>query len=658
MDPSQFDRLARGLASLPTRRGTLLGMLGGLILPLLPDGETDARNKNHTKNQNKTRQKRQGQRRDNDRGDTGRDNQGLGRQRNGGGQQGRTRGQRDRNRLEIEGKKNKKKKCKAPSVKCGKACIDVSSDAANCGGCGNVCTAGQACQGGACTCNGVRCSGCCDGTSCQAGTSDQFCGADGLACEACAGGRTCQGGVCACAAGQIVCNYACVDPQTNSGHCGACEAACPGGTACVGGACACGAGNECDDGLTCCDGSCRDLDTSTAACGTCGNACGAGADRCVGGACKCGSNDPCGGGQTCCNGTCKSLNADTTNCGRCGNVCGTKGNQCVDGVCACGGGAACGDGQTCCSGTCKTLTTDMANCGFCGANCTATLGTRIDRCTGGSCRCGTGSACATGQTCCNGACKDVATDQANCGTCGTNCSALGARVDRCAGGQCRCGASGNACPLGETCCGGSCKNLNTDVKNCGACGSVCIGSDYPQTTNVVCQPATRTCTFGCTGANYNIDNNPNNGCETADPQTNHTRDSATDLGSKGCRDDVYTFYGSIYSDPHAHDPAPSGFNTTVKAAPLWYRVFGTGSGGCANDPGIDLFQTGGTASGCYAITIMTDGQSVTIPVTGGRASYEMSSGSYPNNSWIHFKVEKTCQSSAPEKADFQVNFHL
>lgn len=261
--------------------------------------------------------------------------------------------------------------------------------------------------------------------------------------------------------------------------------------------------------------------------------------------------------------------------------------------------------------------------------------------------------------CCGGVCKDIATDQANCGTCGFTCSQFSARVDRCAGGQCRCGASGSICASNETCCSGSCKNLTTDVKNCGACGSVCPGSDYPQTTIVVCNAAAHTCSFGCKGANYNLDDNPNNGCEAADTQANHTRDSATDMGAKGCSDgDIYSFFGSIYSDVYNHDPAPDGYNSTVKAAPLWYRVFGTGSGGCANNPAIDLFQTGGTTSGCYSITIMTDAQSVTIPVNGGRASYDMGSGSYPNNSWIHFRVEKTCQTTRPEKADFQVNYHL
>lgn len=39
-------------------------------------------------------------------------------------------------------KKKKPKKCKNGAVKCGKACIDTTSNAAHCGGCGQGCGAG------------------------------------------------------------------------------------------------------------------------------------------------------------------------------------------------------------------------------------------------------------------------------------------------------------------------------------------------------------------------------------------------------------------------------------------------------------------------------------------------------------------------------------
>ena len=41
--------------------------------------------------------------------------------------------------------------CKAGFVACGLACVDIASDAANCGFCGNTCGAGTACYSGACS---------------------------------------------------------------------------------------------------------------------------------------------------------------------------------------------------------------------------------------------------------------------------------------------------------------------------------------------------------------------------------------------------------------------------------------------------------------------------------------------------------------------------
>jgi hypothetical protein len=44
----------------------------------------------------------------------------------------------------------KKKKCKKPKAKCGKACVNRKTDARHCGACGNACTAGQTCVNGSC----------------------------------------------------------------------------------------------------------------------------------------------------------------------------------------------------------------------------------------------------------------------------------------------------------------------------------------------------------------------------------------------------------------------------------------------------------------------------------------------------------------------------
>ncbi len=61
----------------------------------------------------------------------------------------------DRNDAEAKKKKKKKKKkpaCPSGQQRCGNACVDTNTDAANCGGCSNACAGGKSCQQGACQC--------------------------------------------------------------------------------------------------------------------------------------------------------------------------------------------------------------------------------------------------------------------------------------------------------------------------------------------------------------------------------------------------------------------------------------------------------------------------------------------------------------------------
>lgn len=51
-----------------------------------------------------------------------------------------------------EAKKRKKKKCKGGTTKCGKKCVNLKTDSANCGACGTACPAGQVCANGVCGC--------------------------------------------------------------------------------------------------------------------------------------------------------------------------------------------------------------------------------------------------------------------------------------------------------------------------------------------------------------------------------------------------------------------------------------------------------------------------------------------------------------------------
>jgi hypothetical protein len=288
MNASRFDRLARHLADSTTRRVAVIGFGGGLLAPLISDGDIEAK-----------------QHRGNHRG------------RRGGAPRGRKDAARDGDRRAGVGaeKKKKKKKCPGGTTRCGAGCVNTTSDAGNCGRCGAACAAGQACQGGTCTCNGERCAGCCDGTTCQPGASDEQCGAGGIACLACPAGQPC-------------CDGACRDLSTDVKHCGACGNACPGQTAnaCVEGVCRCFGRAACPEGWRCCpDGEagpgCYLLTHNVSSCGSCGNVCDdEKANRCTEGVCTC-NGVVCTGGETCCNGVCRSAFDDPFNCGACNSFC-------------------------------------------------------------------------------------------------------------------------------------------------------------------------------------------------------------------------------------------------------------------------------------------------------------------------------------------------
>jgi hypothetical protein len=68
----------------------------------------------------------------------------------------------------------------------------------------------------------------------------------------------------------------------------------------------------------------------------------------------------------------------------------------------------------------------------------------------------------SGSTNCDGTCRDTQTDVNNCGACGARAPRGSSAPAACA--WCRCGA-------GTTDCMGVCRDLTTDVNNCGACGA-------------------------------------------------------------------------------------------------------------------------------------------------------------------------------------------
>lgn len=129
---------------------------------------------------------------------------------------------------------------------------------------------------------------------------------------------------------------------------------------------------------------------------------------------------------------------------------------------ACGGNdstpAQCPAGTMNCGGVCRDLSTDDANCGACGNPCGAG-----QTCSAGACTTPT-LTCEPALTTCGGACVDTQSDRSNCGACGNTCS----DVEICSAGTCRA-----VCAQGEALCAGACTKIESDNANCGGCGIAC-----------------------------------------------------------------------------------------------------------------------------------------------------------------------------------------
>ncbi len=188
------------------------------------------------------------------------------------------------------------------------------------------------------------------------------------------------------------------------------------------------------------------------------------------------TDGPCNPGTTRCGDFCVDLQTDPDNCNRCGSGCAARANAvpaCRLGACALTCAANFGDCDGNPANGCETPTNTATNCRLCGSACN--FPNAMAMCTDTGCRIG---GCTEGFGDCNrrnndGCEVDQRTDIANCGGCGMPCMSARSQ-SACVGGACVI----RACDRGFENCDMNPRNgceaeVATDVANCGTCGTAC-----------------------------------------------------------------------------------------------------------------------------------------------------------------------------------------
>jgi hypothetical protein len=275
--------------------------------------------------------------------------------------------------------------------------------------------------------------------------------------------------------------------------------------------------------------------------------------------------------------------------------------------------------------------------------------------------CGTNPDCVSG-SCCTGLCRDTQNDPLFCGGCGNVCSSNGMATVTCGGGVCNgnCATNQGDCNADKLTDG--CETSVTTADHCGGCTHVCPGYGQATADATCVDPSTSLCGLTCKGENYDVDNNPVNGCERFDgTPPGHTQGTAQSLPSQDCFDtSLGSFSQVIMSDARVHtNPTVTGFNAATGAAPDWWSVFANGGFACTNDFSVTLSTGGGGTSPCYTLTVITNLVTQSCLATGSSGcNVSHGSGAYGSSTVIFFKVEKTCSSATWEAVNYSVQFHL
>ena len=387
---------------------------------------------------------------------------------------------------------------------CDGACVDLLTDNANCGECGNVCKDGEKCKSGTCRISCPDTQIICGDTCVDLTVDGNNCGECGHACKS---GEKCQDSECviSCLEGQVACDGACIDPKQDTRNCGGCGQICPDIQTCVDGTCAC------PEGTTDCNSQCFDFEKLNL-------------DNCT--ECKQGFCDPNGDKSLGCKSiedlhvtacastyvTCDSAHLDcdqkrsngceteigNDNCGECGYTC-ESGRICKNGSCE----VTCAANETNCDGRCLNLAelhrTECDTCedGYCDIGslaCSSADLLHVTSCSGDVIECHENYLDCDGDI--KNGCEINKNANENCGSCGNKCTN---------GKVCSNGACATTCGSGLEICGDSCIDLKefhlkdcstceenycdkdnsirsngcevnakeADIDNCGACGRVC-----------------------------------------------------------------------------------------------------------------------------------------------------------------------------------------